>query len=125
MRRTGLGSDSGRRSASFFVVFFYCLPPRLDTRLTTCPFHSLANSSPPLSSPLQVAVKFEKHGARCPQLRHEYKVYRELQLCKEVPKALLFASVGEHNVLVLELLGPSLEELFQQCGRRLSLRTTL
>ena len=27
----------------------------------------------------KVAVKFEKHGARCPQLRHEYKVYRELQ----------------------------------------------
>lgn len=24
----------------------------------------------------QVAVKFERHGARCPQLRHEYKVYR-------------------------------------------------
>ena len=29
----------------------------------------------------QVAVKFEKHSTRCPQLRHEYKVYRELQNC--------------------------------------------
>lgn len=28
-----------------------------------------------------MAVKFEKHSARCPQLRHEYKVYRELQNC--------------------------------------------
>lgn len=27
----------------------------------------------------RVAVKFEKHSTRCPQLRHEYKVYRELQ----------------------------------------------
>ena len=29
----------------------------------------------------QVAVKFERHGTRCPQLRHEYKVYRELTNC--------------------------------------------
>lgn len=29
----------------------------------------------------RVAVKFEKHSTRCPQLRHEYKVYRELQNC--------------------------------------------
>ena len=30
---------------------------------------------------LQVAVKFEKESSRCPQLRHEYKVYRELVNC--------------------------------------------
>lgn len=29
----------------------------------------------------KVAVKFERDGARCPQLRHEYKVYRELLNC--------------------------------------------
>jgi RIO-like serine/threonine protein kinase len=29
----------------------------------------------------RVAVKFERHGTRCPQLRHEYKVYRELANC--------------------------------------------
>lgn len=29
----------------------------------------------------RVAVKFEKHSTRCPQLRHEYKVYREMQNC--------------------------------------------
>ena len=29
----------------------------------------------------KVAVKFERHGTRCPQLRHEYKVYRELTNC--------------------------------------------
>lgn len=29
----------------------------------------------------QVAVKFEKQGSRCPQLRHEYKVYREVVMC--------------------------------------------
>ena len=29
----------------------------------------------------KVAIKFERHGSRCPQLRHEYKVYREVASC--------------------------------------------
>ena len=35
-----------------------------------------ANGISPLILSLQVAVKFERCDARCPQLRHEYKVYR-------------------------------------------------
>lgn len=27
------------------------------------------------------AIKFERLGTRCPQLRHEFKVYRELTGC--------------------------------------------
>lgn len=33
----------------------------------------------------KVAVKFERHGARCPQLRHEYKVYRGTFVCSFCP----------------------------------------
>ena len=74
---------------------------------------------------LRVAMKFEKHGLRCPQLRHEYKVYRELQGCRGVCKVQYYGTHNNFNVMVLDLLGPSLEELFTKCGRRFSLKTTL
>ncbi len=73
----------------------------------------------------KVAIKFEKHGARCPQLRHEYKVYRELQPCAGFGKVHYFGQIDCFNVMVMELLGYSLEDLFNKCGRRFSLRTVL
>ena len=36
-----------------------------------------------------------------------------------------FGSEGDYNVLVIDLLGPSLEDLFNYCGKRLSLKTVL
>ena len=73
----------------------------------------------------QVAIKFEKKSARCPQLRHEFKVYREMQGCEGIGRVLYYGSYRDCNVMVMELLGPSLEDLFNKCGRKFSLRTTL
>lgn len=35
-----------------------------------------------------------------------------------IPSAKYFGQEGLHNILVIDLLGPSLEDLFDYCGRR-------
>ena len=42
-----------------------------------------------------------------------------------IPRVLYFGQCGSINCLVMELLGPNLEDLFQFCGGRFSLKTTL
>lgn len=73
----------------------------------------------------KVAVKFERHGSRCPQLRHEYKVYREVVSCHGFCRVHHFGTQDNYNVMVMDLLGPSLEDLFNRCSRRFSLKTVL
>jgi serine/threonine protein kinase len=42
-----------------------------------------------------------------------------------IPGVKWFGTEGDYNVLVIDLLGPSLEDLFNFCGKRFSLKTTL
>nr|CCC47830.1 putative casein kinase [Trypanosoma vivax Y486] len=75
-----------------------------------------------------VAIKLEQAKTRHPQLAFEARFYRILNAGGSVvgiPNVLYHGVEGEFNVMVINLLGPSLEDLFSFCGRRLSLKTTL
>ena len=42
-----------------------------------------------------------------------------------IPKLYWSGDVGEYNVMIMELLGPSLEELFEFCNRKFSIKTVI
>ena len=73
----------------------------------------------------QVAVKLESVYQRPPQLFNEKRIYTILSGGCGVPSVKWFGKEGDYNVLVIDLLGKSLEELFNECGRKFSLKTVL
>jgi len=73
----------------------------------------------------EVAIKLESVKTKHPQLLYESKIYRILYGGVGIPNVRWFGVEGDYNVMVLDLLGPSLEDLFNYCGRRFNLKTVL
>ncbi|KAI3917215.1 hypothetical protein MKX01_015092 [Papaver californicum] len=71
------------------------------------------------------AVKIENSKTKHPQLLYEAKLYNILQGGSGIAGIKWYGVDGEENVLVIDLLGPSLEDLFVYCGRKFSLKTVL
>ncbi|KAL0461091.1 UNVERIFIED_CONTAM: Casein kinase-like protein 6 [Sesamum latifolium] len=73
----------------------------------------------------EVAIKLEPVKTKHPQLHYESKIYMLLQGGTGIPNLKWFGVESEYNVMVIDLLGPSLEDLFNYCNRKLSLKTVL
>ena len=73
-----------------------------------------------------VAIKLEKpdRPLYC-VLEHEASIYKTLQHSTSVPEFLWYGSKGGFNILVMEMLDKSLEDLKCECGGTLSVRTVL
>jgi casein kinase I family protein HRR25 len=73
----------------------------------------------------EVAIKLESVKAKHPQLEYESKVYKTLAGGVGVPFVRWFGTECDYNAMVLDLLGPSLEDLFNFCNRKFTLKTVL
>lgn len=79
----------------------------------------------------EVAIKLEGIKSKHPQLLYEAKIYRYLNISPTgqpvvgIPKVRWYGHEGEYNAMAIDLLGPSLEDLFNFCHRKFSLKTVL
>ncbi|KEH15799.1 casein kinase I-like protein [Medicago truncatula] len=73
----------------------------------------------------EVALKLEHVKTKYPQLLYESKLYRLLQGGTGIPHIKWYGVEGDCNVMAVDLLGPSLEDLFNYSNRKFSLKTVL
>eukprot|EP00347_Sterkiella_histriomuscorum_P020095 403339124 len=76
-----------------------------------------------------VAIKFEKPSlSQHPQLLYEAKILKAIhqkEKVKGIPFVYYHGTEADFNILVMDMLGPSLADLFSFCGNRFTLKTTL
>ena len=73
----------------------------------------------------EVAIKLESTKTRHPQLFYESKLYLALQGGIGIPTFHWCGTQGSYNILIIDSLGPSLEDLFIYVQRKFTLKTTL
>uniref|UniRef100_A0A8C4QJU8 non-specific serine/threonine protein kinase n=1 Tax=Eptatretus burgeri TaxID=7764 RepID=A0A8C4QJU8_EPTBU len=78
-----------------------------------------------ISTGEEVAIKLECVKTKHPQLHIESKIYKLLQGGVGIPAIKWCGAEGDYNVMVMELLGPSMEDLFNFCSRKFTLKTVL
>lgn len=73
----------------------------------------------------ELAVKLESTSTSHPMLMYEAKLLKHLQGVPGIAGVHYCDVEGGYNVLVMDLLGPSLEDLFNICHRKFTLKTVL
>ena len=72
-----------------------------------------------------VAIKFEPQSSKFLHLENEFNIYKSIGNHIGVPRLKWFGQEHNERVLVLSLLGPSLENISVESGCRFKLRTVL
>jgi casein kinase 1 alpha len=72
-----------------------------------------------------IAIKFEPQSSKYLHLENEYNVYKSIGNHISVPRLKWFGQEQNQRVLVISLLGPSLEKIFLASGCRFKLGTIL
>lgn len=73
----------------------------------------------------RVAIKFESIQVSHPQLLTETKVYKSLRSAFGFPELKWSGVANDYNAIVIQLMDKTLEDLFQKCHSRFSLKTVL
>lgn len=73
----------------------------------------------------KLAVKVESVKAKHPQLMYEAKLLKHLQGGAGIAQVYFCDTEGDHNFVVMDLLGKSLEDLFNACNRKFTLGTVI
>ena len=87
-------------------------------------FGSVYKAVPKNEPSKTVAIKVEPYNADS-QLEYELKIYKKLQDVDGFPHIYDYRRQGKNHMVVMDYLGPTLGELFEFCGNRFSLKTTL
>lgn len=78
----------------------------------------------------EVAIKFEDVNSKHQQLYYECKIYLWFHsdstvIGQAIPQVLYYGTEGNNNLMVMDILGKSLEDLFNKCKRKFSVKTVL
>ncbi|XP_023216135.1 casein kinase I-like [Centruroides sculpturatus] len=73
----------------------------------------------------RVAIKLESREVKYPRLLYEGKFYEILQGGNGIPRIRWYGEESDFNVLVMDRLGISLENLFTLCSRHFTMKTVL
>ena len=74
----------------------------------------------------EYSIKVESNVTTNPQLLHEYKILKLLEGNEGIPNTYLFKNIGGESIIVMDLLGPTLEDILQDTKtKKFTLKTCL
>ena len=83
-----------------------------------------------LKNKQEYAIKFEEISSKHQQLYAECRIYLWFHsdstvLAQAIPQVVYYGIEGNKNIMIMDLLGASLEDLFKKSGKKFSTKTVL